>query len=107
MFRKQFMEEIFMKKLKARVCLALTLVLMLSMILPGTANAAVISDHPLSESERRELERQPTPYIYTPCTGGNGICQLYPKGWAYTYDENNKIVSRDRKSTRLNSSHLA
>ena len=62
------------------------------MILPGTANAEVISDHPLSESERRELEHQPTPYIYTPCTGGNGICQLYPKGWAYTYDENGKIV---------------
>ena len=48
-----------MKTLKKRVCLALTLVLMLSMILPGTANAAVISDHPLSESERRELEHQP------------------------------------------------
>lgn len=81
-----------MKALKARVCLVLSLVLMLSMILPGTANAAVISDHPLSERERRELEHQPIPYINTPCTGGNGICQLYPKGWATTYDENGDIV---------------
>lgn len=81
-----------MKKLKARICLALSLVIMFSMILPGTANAAIISDHPLSQSERQELENRPTPYIYTPCTGGNGICQLYPKGWAYTYDENGNII---------------
>lgn len=81
-----------MKTLKTRICLFLILALMVSVVLPVAASAAIISDHPLSESERRALAQQPTPYVYTPCTGGNGICQLYPKGWAYTYDEDGNIV---------------
>lgn len=27
-----------------------------------------------------------TPLIYTPCTGGNGICQMMAYGWVHVYD---------------------
>lgn len=50
------------------------------------ANAAVISDHPLTIEELQDIANTPSILVYTPCTGGNGICQMYSQGWAYVYD---------------------
>lgn len=50
------------------------------------ASAAIISDHPLTEEELQDIASTPSTLLYTPCTGGNGICQMYSQGWAYVYD---------------------
>lgn len=57
-------------------------------VFASNASAAIISDRPLTEEELQEASRIPAPMIYTTCTGGNGICQMYAQGWAYVYDEN-------------------
>lgn len=32
-------------------------------------------------------EESAVPLVYTPCTGGNGICQMVSRGFAFVYDK--------------------
>lgn len=60
---------------------------MLFSTLSIAASAAIISDHPLTEQEIQDIAGTPSTSVYTTCTGGNGICQMYSQGWAFIYDE--------------------
>lgn len=75
-----------------RMFIKLICICMVFVTLVPSASAAIISDHPLTDEELQEALQTPSEIHYTTCTGGNGICQLYPKGWAYVYDENNDLV---------------
>ena len=61
-------------------------VFMLFSALSVTASAAIISNHPLTKEELQDIANTPSTLLYTPCTGGNGICQMYSQGWANVYD---------------------
>lgn len=50
-----------------------------------SASATVIYDHSLTNEELQNTEDVYVPLVYTPCTGGNGICQMYSQGWAQAY----------------------
>ena len=63
------------------VCMILSM-----LILP--ANAGYVSDHPLTMDELEALKQKPEVYMNTPCSGGNGICQMCAQGWAYVFDIN-------------------
>lgn len=71
--------------MKKTFAIILAIVLIFSSI-AVTANAGIISDHPLTEEELQNIANLPSTLAYTPCTGGNGICQMYSQGWAYVYD---------------------
>ena len=51
-----------------------------------TVSAGFISNYPLTEEELQNIANLLSTLAYTPCPGGNGICQMYSQGWAYVYD---------------------
>lgn len=78
--------------MKKRFVSILCLCMIVMLFSANIVSAAVISDHPLTDEELYSAIQTPALTTYTPCTGGNGICQLYPKGWASVYDENGKLI---------------
>ena len=42
---------------------------------------------PISVSAKEPIGDVVEPLVYTPCTGGNGICQMVSKGFAFVYDK--------------------
>ena len=82
-----------MKAIKKFIGILLITTLVLSSFATVYASESVTDCSVLTESIDLNISDIAEPNVYTPCTGGNGICQMYRRGVGVVYNtDTNSII---------------